>query len=57
MIPFDFVVQGLPTSQQTKNRQRLQAWMQRVRQDTLIGLVYNDDTVCESIRIVLTESF
>ena len=32
MIPFDFVVEGPPVSQQTRNRARLQAWKQTVRQ-------------------------
>jgi crossover junction endodeoxyribonuclease RusA len=32
MIPFDFVVEGPPVSQQTKNRKRLQAWKQTVLQ-------------------------
>jgi crossover junction endodeoxyribonuclease RusA len=31
MIPFDFVIEGPPVSQQTKNRARLQAWKQAVR--------------------------
>lgn len=32
MIPFDFIVEGPPVSQQTRNRTRLQAWKQKVRQ-------------------------
>lgn len=32
MIPFDFVIEGPPVSQQTRNRARLQAWKQLVRQ-------------------------
>lgn len=32
MIPFDFIVQGPPVSQQTRNRARLHAWKQTVRQ-------------------------
>ena len=32
MIPFDFIVEGPPVSHQTRNRARLQAWKQTVRQ-------------------------
>jgi crossover junction endodeoxyribonuclease RusA len=31
MLPFEFVVDGPPLSQQTRNRARLQLWKQRVR--------------------------
>jgi crossover junction endodeoxyribonuclease RusA len=32
MIPFDFVVEGPPVSQQTRNKARLQSWKRTVRQ-------------------------
>lgn len=32
MLPFEFVVQGVPVSAQTRNRSRLQAWRMTVRQ-------------------------
>jgi Holliday junction resolvase RusA-like endonuclease len=31
MIPFDFVIEGPPVSQQTRKRTRLQAWKAKVR--------------------------
>ena len=32
MIPFDFIVEGPPVSQQTRRKERLRAWKQIVRQ-------------------------
>ncbi|PKA22640.1 RusA family crossover junction endodeoxyribonuclease [Leptospira levettii] len=30
MLPFEFIIEGTPVSQQTRNRQRLQAWKTEV---------------------------
>jgi crossover junction endodeoxyribonuclease RusA len=36
MLPFEFVVIGKPISHQTKERKRLQAWKQKVREASVI---------------------
>jgi Holliday junction resolvase RusA-like endonuclease len=57
MIPFDFVVQGPPVSQQTKNRQRLQAWKQRVRQAALAYWPAGDPPSADQLTIVVTNFY
>ncbi|MDF2189842.1 RusA family crossover junction endodeoxyribonuclease [Paraflavitalea sp. CAU 1676] len=57
MIPFDFIVQGPPVSQQTKNRQRLQAWKQRVRQAAQAYWPAGDPPSGEQLTIIVTNFY
>ncbi len=38
MLPFEFCIKGPPVSLQTRNRQRLQAWKTKVRNEAVSGI-------------------
>jgi len=57
MIPFDFVVQGPPVSHQTKNKQRLQAWKQTVRQAAQTYWNAGDIPSTEELTVVVTNFY
>jgi len=57
MIPFDFIVQGPPVSQQTKNRARLQAWKLTVRQAATRYWNAADPPSMEQLSIIVTNFY
>lgn len=57
MIPFDFVVEGPPVSQQTRNRARLQAWKQTVRQAALSYWNSGDLPSTDELSIIVTNFY
>jgi Holliday junction resolvase RusA-like endonuclease len=57
MIPFDFVIEGPPVSQQTKNRARLQAWKQAVRQAAQNYWNAGDLPSADELTIVVTNFY
>jgi Holliday junction resolvase RusA-like endonuclease len=57
MIPFDFVVEGPPVSQQTRNRARLQAWKQTVRQAATSYWPNGDLPSAAELSIVVTNFY
>jgi crossover junction endodeoxyribonuclease RusA len=56
MLPFEFVVIGKPISYQTKERKRLQAWREEVRQvaEACWG---NKPPIGDSIKVVITHYY
>jgi len=57
MIPFDFIVEGPPVSQQTRNRARLQAWKQIVRQAAALYWNAVDLPSADQLSIVVTNFY
>jgi len=57
MIPFDFVIEGPPVSQQTKNRARLQAWKQAVKQAAQNYWNAGDQPSAGELTIVVTNFY
>jgi len=57
MIPFDFVIEGPPVSQQTKNRARLQAWKQAVRNAAQSYWNAGDQPSKDELTIVVTNFY
>jgi len=57
MIPFDFIVEGPPVSQQTRNRARLQAWKQTVRQAAANYWPASDVASTEELSIIVTNFY
>jgi Holliday junction resolvase RusA-like endonuclease len=56
MLPFEFVVIGKPVSYQTKERKRLKAWKQKVRE---ASVVYwgNQAPIGNSIQVTITHYY
>ena len=57
MIPFDFIVEGPPVSQQTRNRPRLQAWKQIVRHAAQQYWSAGDPPSVEQLSIIVTNFY
>jgi hypothetical protein len=57
MIPFDFVVEGPPVSQQTRNRARLRAWKQTVQQAALRYWNVGDSPSTDALSIIVTNFY
>jgi len=57
MIPFDFIVEGPPVSLQTKNRARLQAWKQTVRQAAASYWNAADTPSTDQLSIIVTNFY
>lgn len=57
MIPFDFIVEGPPVSQQTRNRARLQAWKQTVRQAATQYWNAGDHPSADQLSIIVTNFY
>jgi len=57
VIPFDFIVEGPPVSQQTKRRARLQAWKQTVRQAAMNYWNAADPPSQDQLSIVVTNFY
>jgi len=57
MIPFDFVVEGPPVSQQTRNRARLRAWKQTVAQAARNYWPAADAPSVEELTIIVTNFY
>ena len=57
MIPFDFVIEGPPVSQQTRRRARLQAWKQAVRLAAQGYWPAGDPPSADELTIVVTNFY
>lgn len=54
MLPFEFTIKGSPVSAQTRNRQRLQAWKQEVRDAAIAALPPGTVPVDRNVTVVIT---
>lgn len=57
MIPFDFVIEGPPVSQQTRNRARLKAWQLAVRNAAIAYWPPDDVPSIEELSIIVTNFY
>jgi Holliday junction resolvase RusA-like endonuclease len=57
MIPFDFVVEGPPVSNHTRNRARLRAWKQKVRQAAASYWPAADQPSADQLTIIVTNFY
>ena len=56
MLPFEFIVSGKPISHQTKDKKRLQAWKDKVRQAAKVCWKA-DAPLGSSLRVVITHYY
>ncbi len=54
MIPFEFIVEGVPVSHQTKNRTALQTWKQTVRTAAEQHWPAGDSPTTDRVQITIT---
>ncbi|PKA10622.1 hypothetical protein CH372_18445 [Leptospira meyeri] len=54
MFPFEFIIEGCPVSQQTRNRQRLQAWKTEVGNAARRQLSSNFQITGDEITVTIT---
>jgi crossover junction endodeoxyribonuclease RusA len=57
MLPFEFVIEGPPVSQQTRRRARRQAWVDEVRRRAISRWPAEEPPVTGMIRIEITHIF
>jgi crossover junction endodeoxyribonuclease RusA len=57
MIPFDFIVEGPPVSQQTRKKVRLRAWKQAVRDAATQYWNAGDQPTPDDVSIVVTNFY
>lgn len=57
MIPFDFIVEGPPVSQQTRNKARLRAWKQTVSQAATQYWNAGDPPSADQLSIIVTNFY
>ena len=57
MIPFDFVVEGPPVSNQTRKKVRLRAWKQKVRQAAAGYWPAADQPSAEQLTMIVTNFY
>ncbi|MGL4881965.1 MAG: RusA family crossover junction endodeoxyribonuclease [Waterburya sp.] len=56
VLPFEFIVNGKPISHQTRDRKRLQAWKQQVRQAAKSSWMA-DNPVGDPLRVIITHYY
>lgn len=54
MLPFEFTIKGPPVSSQTRNRQRLQAWKQRVRTTAIAEMPAGFAPIVDDVVVTIT---
>jgi crossover junction endodeoxyribonuclease RusA len=54
MLPFEFTTKGPPVSLQTRRRQRLQEWKQRVRDAALLCVPAGEAPVTDHVNVTIT---
>jgi len=54
MLPFEFIIEGPPVSQQTRNRQRLQSWKADVANAARRQLAANTAITQLEVKVVIT---
>jgi crossover junction endodeoxyribonuclease RusA len=57
MLPFEFVIEGPPVSQQTRRRARRRAWIEEIRQAVIDRWPRDEPPALGSIRVSVTYVF
>jgi crossover junction endodeoxyribonuclease RusA len=57
MLPFEFVIEGPPVSQQTRRRARRQAWVDEVRRNAMSRWLAGEPPATGAISVEITHIF
>jgi crossover junction endodeoxyribonuclease RusA len=57
MLPFEFVIQGPPVSQQTRRRARLRAWIEELKEAIVDRWPADEPPTLGPIRVIITHIY